>query len=113
MVKNRNFIFGGVTSSSQTADKYFMLPKIATGDLPPASQFEGCVAYDSTQNIPVFSNGTSWVALGYNVGSYSPSYSASLSPSISASKSPSISPSYSSSISPSYSSSISPSLSPS
>ena len=105
MVKNKNFIFGGVTSSSQNADKYFMLPKIATADLPPASQFEGCVAYDATQNIPVFSNGTSWVALGYNVGSYSPSYSASLSPSLS--------PSLSASLSPSYSASISPSVSPS
>lgn len=38
----------------------FYLPQIANASLPAAASCEGAVAYDSTNNKIVFSNGTAW-----------------------------------------------------
>jgi len=38
----------------------FYLPQIANASLPAAATCEGAVAYDTTNNKIVFSNGTAW-----------------------------------------------------
>lgn len=39
------------------------LAQYATGSLPTASSFEGCIVYDTTTNEVKYSNGSTWTAL--------------------------------------------------
>lgn len=65
MIKNRNIIFGDSNADSDDEDKYFRLPRIANASLPTASASnEGGIAYDTTNNVIVFSNGSSWSEAG-------------------------------------------------
>jgi len=48
---------GTINASAATL---FYLPLIANASLPAAAGCEGAVAYDTTNNKIVFSNGTAW-----------------------------------------------------
>ena len=102
MIRNRNLVFTKVTSTSADVDKYFQLPRVARASMPTASSSnEGGIAYDSTNNKVIFSNGSAWGWIADTGASSSPSVSPSASVSPSVSSSPSKSPSASPSASPS------------
>ena len=50
----------GGTFDGKLATAGFYPPQIANGSLPTASGVEGMVAYDTTNNKLVVSNGTAW-----------------------------------------------------
>lgn len=50
----------GCTLDASAVTTSFLIPVIAAASLPTASGVEGMIAYDTTNNKLVFSNGTAW-----------------------------------------------------
>lgn len=56
---------GNVTiNNNLTIYGILSLPQYATADLPTASSYLGGIAYDTTTETPVFSDGSVWAAIG-------------------------------------------------
>ena len=66
MIENDNMVFRFANDNSRNQHKAFRLPRISNSSLPPAADFEGYIAYDETNNIVVFSEGTTWAEIGAN-----------------------------------------------
>ena len=68
-IKNKNTVWNKAHDDSRDADKYIQLPKIASASLPTvvaidsSGENEGGIAYDTTNNVVKYCDGTSWTEL--------------------------------------------------